>query len=184
MGTRGWWLCQPLCWCCADHCAISGIIAVVSILDDNLGMLEPLFTKIFGDEGTAKFEAFKAGIETVKDVFNNLVNGGVADALSGFRDKLFGEGGIFAGNELGAGAFDGFTTIAQSIMTVVGQVVTFATGTVKPIIQDVFSFITETVMPVILQTFTAAAPTIAAIISNIGTAIMTGMQIMAAPFRP
>lgn len=158
--------------------AISGIIAVVSILDDNLGMLEPLFTKIFGDEGTAKFEAFKAGIETVKDVFNNLVNGGVADALSGFRDKLFGEGGIFAGNELGAGAFDGFTTIAQSIMTVVGQVVTFATGTVKPIIQNVFSFITETVMPVILQTFTAAAPTIAAIISNIGTAVMTGMQII------
>lgn len=163
--------------------AISGIIAVVSILDDNLGMLEPLFTKIFGDEGTAKFEAFKAGIETVKDVFNNLVNGGVADALSGFRDKLFGEGGIFAGNELGAGAFDGFTTIAQSIMTVVGQVVTFATGTVKPIIQDVFSFITGTVMPTILQTFTTAAPTIAAIISNIGTAIMTGMQIIGSAIR-
>ena len=32
-------------------------------------------------------------------------------------------------------------TILQSIMGVVGQIVTFATGTVKPIIQDVFTFI-------------------------------------------
>lgn len=56
--------------------------------------------------------------------------------------------------------------------------VTFATGTVKPIIQDVFTFITGTVLPIILQTFTAAAPTIASIISNIGSAVMTGMQII------
>lgn len=158
---------------------ISAIIAVVSILGDNLGMLEPLFTKIFGEEnGAAKFQAFQQGIQNVKNTFNDLVNGGVAQALSGFKEKLFGEGGIFAGNELGAGAFDGLTTILQSVMGVIGQIVSFATGTVKPIIEDIFGFITQTVVPVILQTFTAAAPTIASIISNIGSAFMTGMQII------
>lgn len=159
--------------------AISAVIAVISILGDNLGMLEPLFTKIFGEEnGQAKFQAFQQGIENIKNTFNELVNGGVADALSGFREKLFGEGGLFAGNELGASAFDGFTTILQFVMGVIGQIVTFATGTVKPIIEEVFSFITGTVMPIILQTFTAAAPTIASIITNIGSAVMTGMQII------
>ena len=111
---------------------------------------------------------------------------GVADFVTG----LFSEGGVAAalaplqntitnlfGENAGA-AFGGVVTILQSIMGVVGQIVTFATGTVKPIIQDVFTFITGTVLPIILQTFTAAAPTIASIISNIGSAVMTGMQII------
>lgn len=81
------------------------------------------------------------------------------------------------GTDAGA-AFGGVVQILQSIMGVVGQVVTFATGTVKPIIQDVFGFITGTVLPAILKGFTAAAPTIASIINNIGSAVMTGMQII------
>lgn len=48
-------------------------------------------------------------------------------------------------------------------MGVVGQIVSFAQTTVKPIIQDIFSFLTGTVVPIILQTFTAAAPSIAGI---------------------
>lgn len=111
---------------------------------------------------------------------------GVADFVTG----LFSEGGVAAalatlqntitnlfGENAGA-AFGGVVTILKSIMGVVGQIVTFATGTVKPIIQDVFAFITGTVLPIILQTFTAAAPTIASIITNLGSAVMTGMQII------
>ena len=79
----------------------------------------------------------------------------------------------------GAGeAFSGLVQILQSVMGVVGQIVNFATTTVKPIIQDIFSFITQTVVPIILQTFTAAAPAISGIIGGLGTAIMAGMQII------
>ena len=95
---------------------------------------------------------------------------------NGFQGYYRGITNLF-GENAGA-AFGGVVTILQSIMGVVGQIVTFATGTVKPIIQDVFAFITGTVLPIILQTFTAAAPTIASIITNLGSAVMTGMQII------
>lgn len=63
-------------------------------------------------------------------------------------------------------------------MGVVGQVVTFANTTVKPIIEGIFNFITQTVVPVILQTIQTAAPYISSIISGIGSAVMTVAQII------
>lgn len=154
--------------------AISGIIAVVSILGDHLEDIRGIVVNVFGETGGQVFDVFTGKLQGVADFVTGLFNeGGVAAALAPLQNtitNLFGE-------NAGA-AFGGVVTILQSIMGVVGQIVTFATGTVKPIIQDVFTFITGTVLPIILQTFTAAAPTIASIISNIGSAVMTGMQII------
>lgn len=137
----------------------------------------PLFiivVNVFGETGGQVFDVFTGKLQGVADFVTGLFSeGGVAAALAPLQNtitNLFGE-------NAGA-AFGGVVTILQSVMGVVGQIVTFATGTVKPIIQDVFTFITGTVLPIILQTFTAAAPTIAGIISNIGSAVMTGMQII------
>lgn len=154
--------------------AISGIIAVVSILGDHLEDIRGIVVNVFGETGGQVFDVFTGKLQGVADFVTGLFSeGGVAAALAPLQNtitNLFGE-------NAGA-AFGGVVTILQSIMGVVGQIVTFATGTVKPIIQDVFTFITGTVLPIILQTFTAAAPTIASIISNIGSAVMTGMQII------
>lgn len=159
---------------------ISAIIAVVSILGDNLEGIRTIVGNVFGEQGLALFDSFTRALSRVGDFISSLfVDGGVATALSGFREMLFGENGIFAGNSLGAGAFDGVVGILQSIMTVVGQLVSFSTTTVKPIIQDLFTFITQTVVPIILQTITAAAPYISSIISNVGSAVMTVAQIIA-----
>ena len=154
--------------------AISGIIAVVSILGDHLEDIRTIVGNVFGDTGLAVFDGFIGKLQMVGDFVTGLfADGGVASALAPVQNAITNMFGADAG-----AAFGGLTTVLQSVMGVVEQIVTFSTGTVKPIIQNVFSFITETVMPVILQTFTAAAPTIAAIISNIGTAVMTGMQII------
>ena len=154
--------------------AISGIIAVVSILGDHLEDIRTIVGNVFGDTGLAVFDGFIGKLQMVGDFVTGLfADGGVASALAPVQNAITNMFGADAG-----AAFGGLTTVLQSVMGVVEQIVTFSTETVKPIIQNVFSFITETVMPVILQTFTAAAPTIAAIISNIGTAIMTGMQII------
>lgn len=154
--------------------AISGIIAVVSILGDHLEDIRTIVGNVFGDTGLAVFDGFIGKLQMVGDFVTGLfADGGVASALAPVQNAITNMFGADAG-----AAFGGLTTVLQSVMGVVEQIVTFSTGTVKPIIQNVFSFITKTVMPVILQTFTAAAPTIAAIISNIGTAIMTGMQII------
>lgn len=154
--------------------AISGIIAVVSILGDHLEDIRTIVGNVFGDTGLAVFDGFIDKLQMVGDFVTGLfADGGVASALAPVQNAITNMFGADAG-----AAFSGLTTVLQSVMGVIEQIVTFSTGTVKPIIQDVFSFITGTVIPVILQTFTTAAPTIAAIISNIGTAIMTGMQII------
>lgn len=158
---------------------ISSIIAVVSILGDNLEGIRNIVGSVFGDTGLAVFDKFVSTLSGVGEFISGLfVDGGVANALSGFRDMLFGDGGIFAGNEAAAGAFDGIVTVLQSIMSVAGQVVTFANTTVKPIIESIFTFITQTVVPIILQTIQTAAPYISTIISGIGTAVMTVAQII------
>lgn len=154
--------------------AISGIIAVVSILGDHLEDIRGIVVNVFGETGGQVFDVFTGKLQGVADFVTGLFSeGGVAAALAPLQNtitNLFGE-------NAGA-AFGGVVTNLQSIMGVVGQIVTFATDTVKPIIQDVFAFITGTVLPIILQTFTAAAPTIASIITNLGSAVMTGMQII------
>lgn len=160
--------------------AISGIIAVVSILGDHLEDIRGIVVNVFGETGGQVFDVFTGKLQGVADFVTGLFSeGGVAAALAPLQNtitNLFGE-------NAGA-AFGGVVTILQSIMGVVGQIVTFATGTVKPIIQDVFAFITGTVLPIILQTFTAAAPTIASIITNLGSAVMTGMQIIGSVVVP
>ena len=146
---------------------ISGIIAVVSILTDKFGGLDKTVQRVFGDTGLEKFTVFK---DALLGLFED---GGVAKALQPLQESitnLFGE-------DAGA-AFGGITTILQSVMGVIGQLVTFSQTTVRPIIEDIFSFITQTVVPVILQTITAAAPSIASIISGVGSVVMTVAQII------
>jgi hypothetical protein len=166
--------------------AISGIIAVVSILGDHLEDIRGIVGNVFGDTGLAIFDAFADKLGGIADFITGLFSdGGVANALAPLRDgfsNLLADGGflstIFGGQGNGLAAFDGVVQILQSILGVAGQVVTFATETMKPIFQDIFSFITETVVPIVLQTFESAAPAISNIVSGLGSAVMTGMQII------
>ena len=153
---------------------ISSIIAVVSLLGDHLEDIRGIVGNVFGDAGLAVFDTFIGGLQRVGDFITGLFqDGGVAAAMAPLRDAITG----MFGDDAGA-AFDGLVQVLQSVMGVVGQVVTFANTTVKPIIQEIFSFITRTVVPIILQTFTAAAPIISGIITNLGTAVMTVAQII------
>ena len=163
--------------------AISGVIAVTSILYDNMDGLRNVIGNTFGEQGLVAFDKFAGGIETVKNAILGLFeDGGVENALQGLQNIItnaFGEGaGKKFGEFLDSDAMQAAIGILQSIMGVVGQIVTFAVTTVKPIIQNVFNFITGTALPKILSMFTAAAPTISTIITNVGTAFLTGMQII------
>lgn len=153
---------------------ISGIIAVVSILGDHLDDIRGIIQNVFGDAGVAVFDSFIGVLSNVGDFITGLfTDGGVAAAMAPLRDAITG----MFGDDAGA-AFDGLVQVLQSVMSVVGQVVTFANTTVKPIIEQIFGFITQTVVPILLQTFTAAAPVVSGIISNLGSAVMTCMQVI------
>lgn len=157
---------------------ISGIIAVFSILYDNLDGVRELIGNIFGDRGLAVFDTFKGGLDNVLGYINELFHGGLADALSGVREMFVG---LFDGDaaQTAGQTFDSVVMILQSVLGVIGQIVDFANNNVKPIITEIFSFLVGTVLPVILDTFNNAAPIIAAIITNIGTAVMSVAQIIA-----
>lgn len=153
---------------------ISGIIAVVSILGDHLEDIRGIVGNVFGDAGLAVFDSFIGTLQNAGDFITGLfADGGVAAAMAPLRDAITGMFGDDAGV-----AFDGLVQVLQSVMGVVGQVVTFANTTVKPIIEQIFGFITQTVVPILLQTFTAAAPAISGIISNLGLAVMSCMQVI------
>ena len=148
--------------------AVSTVIALFSILGDHLGDIRELIGNTFGDTGLAIFDTFIGKLTEIGDFINGLFqDGGVAQALQPVQDFITNT----FGNQAGA-AFGGLTTILQSIMGVIQQIVTFSTTVVKPIIEDIFSYITGTVVPILLETFTAAAPTIASIISNVGSIVM------------
>lgn len=160
---------------------ISAIIAVVSILGDHLEDIRGIVGNVFGEKGLAIFDGFMGKLQTVGDFITGLfADGGVAAALEPLRGLI---SNIFGGDENVMAAFDGIVTVLQSVMGVVGQIVNFATTTVKPIIQELFTFITQTAMPIILQAISEAAPYIAGIIGGLGSAVMTGMQIIAAAIQ-
>lgn len=153
---------------------ISGIIAVMSILGDHMEDIRGIIGNVFGEKGLAVFDFFAEKISGVKDFIMGLFEpGAMTELFTPLQESitnLFGE-------NAGA-AFGGIVTILESIMGIVGQIVTFATTVVKPIIEEVFHFIVDTVLPILLQTFATAAPAIAGIIDGLGTAIMTAMTFI------
>ena len=161
---------------------ISGIIAVASILYDNLDGVRGIIQQTFGDQGVQVFDKFKSGLDGVIGYIQGLFNGGLSDALSGIREKFIG---LFDGDAaVTAGAtFDNIVNILQSVLGVIGQIVDFAIGTVKPIITDICNYLVSTVFPIILNTFNSAAPIISEIISNVGSAVMGVAQIIASAFQ-
>lgn len=153
---------------------ISGIIAVMSILGDHMEDIRGIIGSVFGEKGLAVFDAFAEKIGGIKDFIMGLfAPGAMTQLFAPLQDAITNLFGADAG-----AAFGGIVTVLESIMGIIGQIVTFATTTVKPIIEEVFRFITETVLPILLQTFADAAPAIAGIIDGLGTAIMAGMTFI------
>ena len=97
------------------------IVAAMFIAFGSLGGLDKIIQRVFGDTKLEKFTVFK---DALLGLFED---GGVAKALQPLQESitnLFGE-------DAGA-AFGGITTILQSVMGVIGQLVTFSQTTVRP----------------------------------------------------
>lgn len=156
---------------------ISTIIAVVSILGDNLESIRGIIGTVFGPQGLVIFDGFLAGLQKVGAFLTGLfAEGGVAKALSGWRESIVN---LFGADSGAVAAFDGIVTVVQSVMSVIGQLVSFSNAYIKPILENIFGFIVQTVIPAILQAVAAAAPYISGIIHNIGSGILGVAQIIA-----
>lgn len=144
---------------------IGSIIAVVSILGDNLEGIRTIVGNVFGAQGLAVFDGFLGAIDNVK---NTIMQAFSPESLASVRESIVSIFGSGAG-----GAFDGLVTIGSSIVGVAQQLIQFGTGPVKSIFQNVISFIQTTVAPAIINLITLVSPYISQIISGLGSAIMT-----------
>lgn len=144
---------------------IGSIIAVVSILGDNLEGIRTTVGNVFGAQGLAVFDGFMGAINNVK---NTLVQAFSPESLESVRASIVSIFGSGAGS-----AFDGLLSIGSSIAGVAQQLVQFGTGPVKSIFQNVISFIQTTVAPAIINLITLVSPYVSQIVSGLGTAIMT-----------
>lgn len=144
---------------------IGSIIAVLSMLGDNLDSIRNIIQNVFGDQGVAVFDNFLAGIQSVKDTIAQAFSPQSLANVQQTITNLFGEGA--------GGAFGGLVQIGSSIAGVAQQLIAFGQGPVKSIFENVLTFVTGTVAPAILNIVQTVAPYVSQIISGIGSAIMT-----------
>lgn len=153
---------------------ISTVIALFSILGGRLDDIRGLVENTFGEKGVKVFDTFRDKLGQVGNFVASLFqNRGLSAALEPVANMIqqnFGNGA--------AAGFNAFVGVLQSVLGVIGQIVSFANNRVKPIIESIFNYITVTVAPILLQTFTAMAPYISQVIDGLGSAIMTGMNII------
>ena len=146
---------------------ISGVVAIISLLGDNLDNIRNLIGSVFGETGVSVFDMFVGRISVLytKYIKNLFEDNGVIKALEPLRE-------FFSGNDLALGAFDGAVGILQTIMDVVKQIGNFGITYVKPIISNIFSFLGGVVIPGLVNMFINSAPIISNIIQVLGTLIM------------
>lgn len=153
---------------------ISSIIAVVSILGDNLDGIRGIVQNVFGDQGVAIFDTFIGKIQEIGTFIQGLFGNGLIELMAPLKESITN----MFGEDAGA-AFGGITTILQSVMNVIQQIVDFSVTYVKPIIEDIINFIVNDALPIVLQTISAAAPFISQIITTVGSMIMRVAQVIA-----
>lgn len=153
---------------------VSSIIAVVSILGDNLDGIRGIVQNVFGDQGVAIFDTFIGKIQEIGTFIQGLFGNGLIELMAPLKESITN----MFGEDAGA-AFGGITTILQSVMNVIQQIVDFSVTYVKPIIEEVINFIVQDALPIVLQTISAAAPFISQIITTIGSMIMRVAQVIA-----
>ena len=143
---------------------LGSIVAVVSILGENLDTIRTAIGSIFGDQGVAIFDGFLA---TVTNVKNAVMQAFSPQNIAAVRQSIVGVFGEGAGS-----AFDGLVGIGASIASLGQQIVQFGTGTVRPIFESAFGYISGTVVPMVINAFSTIAPYISQIISTVGGSIM------------
>lgn len=143
--------------------AIGTIIALFSILGDNLDNIRGLVQNTFGEQGVAVFDGFVGAVQNVGATIQQALS---PEGLAGIKDfitQTFGEG---AGN-----AFGMFIPLIQSVAGIVGQLVDLGVNYLKPLILEVFNFMTTQALPALI-------PLLASVVSLVGTALVNAVKVV------
>lgn len=142
---------------------LGGVVAVVSILSDNLEGIRTVVGNIFGPAGVQVLDNFVGGVTNIGNAIRNALSpAGLANIQQAITSTF------------GPGAGQAFATLIPLIQTVTGifgQIVDLGVNHMKPLIEEIFSFLTGTLFP-------AVVPLLQTVIGLVGTALVNAVAVI------
>lgn len=142
---------------------LGGVVAVVSILGDNLEGIRTVVGNIFGPAGVQVLDNFVGGVTNIGNAIQNALSpAGLANIQQAITSTF------------GPGAGQAFATLIPLIQTVTGifgQIVDLGVNHMKPLIEEIFSFLTGTLFP-------AVVPLLSTVIGLVGTVLVNAVKVI------
>ena len=142
---------------------LGGVVAVVSILGDNLEGIRTVVGNIFGPAGVQVLDNFVGSVTNIGNAIHNALSpAGLANIQQAITSTF------------GPGAGQAFATLIPLIQTVTGifgQIVDLGVNHMKPLIEEIFSFLTGTLFP-------AVVPLLSTVIGLVGTALVNAVKVI------
>lgn len=142
---------------------LGGVVAVVSILGDNLEGIRTVVGNIFGPAGVQVLDNFVGGVTNIGNAIRNALSpAGLANIQQAITSTF------------GPGAGQAFATLIPLIQTVTGifgQIVDLGVNHMKPLIEEIFTFLTGTLFP-------AVVPLLSTVIGLVGTALVNAVKVI------
>ena len=142
---------------------IGGIVAVVSILGDNLGNIQNVVLKIFGPQGLTIFNQFVATITNIGQAIQNALS---PEGLANIQKMIADTFGPGAG-----AAFGTLIPLIQTVTGIFGQIVDLGVNYLKPLILEVWEFLSGTLFPAVI-------PLLSTVIGLVGTTLVNAVKVI------
>lgn len=143
--------------------AIGTIIALVSLLGDNLDNIRGIIQNTFGESGVAIFDGFVSAVQNVAGVIQQAFS---PEGLAGIKDFISQTFGATAGNVFGA-----FIPLISTVVGIFNQLVDLGVNCLKPLLVEVFNF-------VVTQGLPAVMPLLSAVVDLVGTTLINAIKVI------
>lgn len=143
--------------------AIGTIIALVSLLGDNLDNIRGIIQNTFGEQGVAMFDGFVGVVQNVAGTLQKAFSPEGLAGIQNFITKTFGEG---AGQVFGT-----FIPLISTVVGIFNQLVDLGVNYIKPLLVNVFDFVINQGLPAVI-------PLLSAVVSLIGTTLVNAVKVV------
>lgn len=143
--------------------AIGTVIALVSILGDNLDNIRGIIQNTFGEQGVALFDGFVGVVQNVAGTLQKAFSPEGLAGIQGFITKTFGEG---AGQVFGT-----FIPLISTVVGIFNQLVDLGVNYIKPLLVNVFDFVINQGLPAVM-------PVLSMLVGLIGTTLVNAIKVV------
>lgn len=142
---------------------LGSVIAVISILGDNLGGIQDVILRTFGQDGLNAFNQFVSTITGFGTAIQNALS---LEGLTNIKAMITQTFGTDAGN-----AFGTLIPLIQTVTGVFSQIVDLGVNHIKPMMLEVFGYASETLFPALI-------PLLSTVIGLIGTTLVNAVKLI------